>query len=231
MIKKTALVLAALVAGVSAQAQDAAGSSLSVTVDATYVSDYVFRGVQLADASLQPSIEAAYGDFYAGVWHSDSLKGGVGTETDLYAGYGIKLSDTFALDLGATRYVYESADAADSTEAFVGLKADVLLSPTLYYYHDFDYEISSYIASVGYSLPVEAIKSSLDFSASYGYIQRAGDDYSYGSVGVAVPYKLAENATLTVGADYIYNDTNTVAAFQNGKSALLVGKIGLAIGF
>ncbi len=232
MIKKTALAVAALVAGVSAQAAD-----LSVTLDTTYVTDYVFRGKQAGNESIQPSVEATYGDLYVGAWHSSSLSnkpvvaGLDVTETDLYAGYNIKIDDTFSADVGLTRYLYEGHSAGDTTEAFVGIKATGLLSPSLYYYYDFDLEVSTFEASVGYSVPAEAIKASLDFSAKAGNVlthKSASEDRVYGSVGVAIPYKLAENATLTVGADYIVNDGGE---FIDGEADGFVGKLGLSIGF
>lgn len=231
MIKQSALALAVLAAGVSTQAQEA--SALSVTVDVTYVTDYTFRGQQLDNASIQPGIEASYGDFYAGIWHSSALKKRVGgTETDFYAGYGFAVNDTISLDAGVTRYTYEAAKGDDSTEVYVGLTADVLLSPSLYYYYDFDNEKSSYIGSIGYSLPVDAINASLDFTGTVGFIQAPNSsDYTYASIGVAIPYALSETATLTVGAEYIYNDSKTLAGFQNDKSGFLVGSIGLSIGF
>lgn len=227
MIKQTSVALAALVAGVTAQAQEA--SALSVTVDVTYVSDYVFRGAQLDNASIQPSVEASYGDFYAGAWHSSALSGNNGaTETDLYAGYGFAITDTLALDAGVTRYTYNGGSNGDTTEVYAGISADVLLSPSVYYYHDFDLEISSYIGSIGYSLPVDAINVSLDFSASLGYIQIPSEDYTYGSVGVSVPYALSETATLTAGVEYIVNDTT---AFSSGKKEGIVASAGVSIGF
>jgi len=227
MIKQSALALAALVGGVSAQAQEA--TALSVTVDVSYVSDYVFRGYQLGDASIQPSVEATYGDFYAGVWSSNPVSNDADySELDFYTGYGYSINETFDLDVGVTRYVYEGGSDGDTTEAYIGVSADVTLSPSLYYYHDFDLEISSYIASVGHSLPFDAINSSLDFAASYGYIQIPSNDYTYASVGVSVPYALSETATLTAGVEYIYSDTNT---FRNGGHDGIVGKLGLSIGF
>lgn len=235
MIKQTALALAALVGGVSAQAQEA--SALSVTVDVTYVSDYVFRGTQLDNASIQPSIEASYGDFYAGVWHSNALSntGAAGSETDLYAGYGFQINDTFALDAGVTRYTYEGGGSGDTTEVYVGVSADVLLSPSLYYYHDFDNETNAYIASIGYSLPIDAINTSLDFSASYGYVVSGGNgnDYTYGSVGVSVPYALSETATLTAGVEYVRNDTRALGSINGAQTDrdAVVFSAGLSIGF
>ncbi len=239
MIKKTALALAAVAAGVSAQAQEA--SALSVTVDVTYVSDYVFRGVQLGDASVQPSIEASYGDFYAGVWHTSELSHNDGaTETDLYAGYGFAVTDIVSLDAGVTQYTYNGGNGDDSTEVFVGLAADVLLSPSLYYYYDFDYDYSTVEASIGYSLPVDAINASLDFSASVGVIiPDNGENYTYGSVGVSVPYALSDTATLTVGVEYIVNDSENIGGygasgtdtFSNGDNDIVVASAGISIGF
>lgn len=245
MIKKTALAAAALVAGVSAQAQDAAvsseGSALSVTLDTTYVSDYVFRGAQAASDSVQPSIEASYGNFYAGLWYSDDVgsTAAVSSETDLYAGYGFDLTEKIALDAGVTRYIYDGQSAGDSTEVYVGGSLDVLLSPSLYVYYDFDRETFTYEASVGHSFPIDAIKSSIDLSAKVGYVTTedqvkaalAEDEYVYYSFGVAIPYSLSETATLTVGADYIYNNEDTVANFGSGDNDQIVGKVGISIGF
>jgi uncharacterized protein (TIGR02001 family) len=232
-MKKTILALAAFAVGASAYAQETKTTDLSVTLDLTYVTDYVFRGATLAGASFQPSVEAAYGDFYTGVWHSNAISGtnaGFDSETDFYAGYGFAVTEKISLDVGATRYVYSGGSSGDTTEAYAGVSFDVLLSPSVYYYHDFDLEISSYIGSIGYSLPIESIGTSLDFSGSIGYIQRSGligDDYTYGSVGVSVPYKLSETATLTAGVQYILNDTDAL----EGDNDLVVGSVGISIGF
>ena len=236
MIKNTALALAALAAGASVQAQDAA--ALSVTVDVSYVSDYVFRGQLLANDSVQPSVEATYGDFYAGVWHSNEVNGTTGSETDVYAGYGFALNETISLDAGVTRYLYNGQSAGDTTEVYVGASADVLLSPSLYYYYDFDREASTVELSIGYSLPLDVINASLDLSAKAGFTNKqptaAGqinDDYTYYVVGAAVPYKLSETATFTVGVDYVYNDTASATGFPRGDSGRFVGKAGVSIGF
>lgn len=231
-MKKTILALVALATGVSASAQEAASSPLSLTLDVTYVSDYVFRGLRLADASVQPSIEASYGDFYAGLWHSDAISDGAanfsGSETDLYAGVNMAINETFSADLGVTRYTYNGGSQDDTTEVFAGLKADVLLSPSVYYYYDFDLEVSSYIASVGHSLAIAQAGLSVDLSATVGYIQSPGgngSDYVYWGVGAAVPYKLNDNAVLTAAVNYTSLDRKTVEQDQ------VVFSVGLAVGF
>lgn len=229
MIKKTALALAAIAAGVSAQAQESAqATELSVTVDVTYVTDYVFRGVKLAGASIQPSVEAAYGDLYAGAWNSNSLSDDTASEVDFYAGYGFALSDKVKLDGGVTAYTYEGGGSDDSVEVYVGVSLDVLLTPSLYYYYDFDYDVSTVEASIGYSLPIDAIKASLDLSGKYGWVaEDAGEQRTYAVIGAAVPFSLSENATLTVGLDYIINDGDVLDNDKDG----FVGKAGISIGF
>ena len=42
----------------------------SITVDTAfaYESEYVFRGIQFADHSFQPSVDVGWGGFYFGSW-------------------------------------------------------------------------------------------------------------------------------------------------------------------
>lgn len=76
------------------------------------------------------------------------------------------------------------------------------------------------------------------------------EEYVYGVLSAAIPYKLSENATLTVGVDYVANDDDrldTISTLASGFSGYdgfsgvndtlgqghdaLVGKVSLAIGF
>ncbi|MET0263366.1 MAG: TorF family putative porin [Rariglobus sp.] len=237
-MKKTILAIAALAAGVSASAQiqTTKSSDLAVTLDVTYVSDYVFRGLKNADDSIQPSVEASYGDFYAGAWHSNDINSSSDfSETDFYAGYNLAINETFSADLGVTRYTYSNAAAdLDSTEVFAGVKANVVLSPSLYYYYDFDNEVSSYIGSIGHSFPIANVGLNVDVSAIYGFIQRPkGDqgDYSYWGLGAAIPYKLSETATLTAAVNYTHVDRSNFPAGGDQDQDKVVFSVGLAVGF
>lgn len=245
MIKKTLLALAVLTAGVSAQAQTAVAaqsSALSVTADISYVSEYVFRGLSKAGDSIQPSVKATYGDFYASVWNSNDLNSTNTSsnvnETDLNAGYGYKLSDSIKLDLGVTRYLYEGQSDLDSTELYVGASVDTVLKPSFYAYYDNDRQksgVATYTASIGHSVALSVIGSSLDLSALVGFVNAYDNqEYVYGVISAAVPYKLNENATLTVGVDYVANDDDnnvfSSTTLDNGNDAF-VYKVGLAIGF
>lgn len=243
MIKKTLLALAVLTAGVSAQAQTAVAaqsSALSVTADISYVSEYVFRGVSFAGDSIQPSVKATYGDFYASVWNSDDLNSGLQSfnETILTAGYGYKLSDSIKLDVGVIRYLYDGQSDFDSTELYVGASVDTILKPSFYAYYNNEIEesgVATYTASIGHSIALSVIGSSLDLSALVGFVNAYdNEEYVYGVISAAVPYKLNENATLTFGVAYVANDDDSlgggVTTLDNGNNEV-VYKVGLAIGF
>lgn len=210
-MKKTALILAALAAGFTARAEDAK-SSYSVTLDFPYTSKYVFRGVEVATDAIQPSVEFSSGDFYAGIWTSVPLEKGYDStkEIDFYGGYGIPLNDTWKMDVGATVYYYPESNGTTTTEAFVGVNGDVSgVSPSVYAYYDFTLEVFTLQGSLGYSIPLQVIGSSVDLSATLGWVNpddSSSDDYVYYSLGASIPYKLAENATFTVGVNWSDTD-------------------------
>jgi uncharacterized protein (TIGR02001 family) len=233
-MKKTILALAALVAGVSASAADGQSTPLAVSIDATYVSTYVFRGLETAGASIQPSIEANYKNFYAGAWYSREFDGDINAETDLYAGHNFALNDTFTADVGVTRYLYEGGSSdLDSTEVYLGVTADVLLSPSLYSYYDFDNEQTTFIASIGHSVPVESLGLQVDFSALTGYVQRTNglDDYGYWGLGAAIPYQLSESARLTAAVNYTHVCESTPTGGISSEQDQVVYSLGVSIGF
>ncbi len=242
MIKKTILALAALGAGASVYAAEQA-NAVSFTLDNTIVSEYIFRGKELGDYSFQPSLEAKYGDFYAGVWGNLSetyAPSGPGdykqNEFDVYAGYSLAINDTISLDAGLTYYHYSPDSDTSTFEPFIGANAKVAgFNLGLYYYYDAQILDATVEGSVGYSVPVEAIGTSLDFSANLGYVSGDGvespafnvvENYTYWGFGVAVPYKVSENATVTVGVKY--TDVNEDAINGNAEFTYSAG---LSIGF
>ncbi len=233
---KTIIALAALVAGSSAFAAEASTKSYSVTLDNTIASEYIFRGIQLADTTFHPSVEVAYSDFYAGVWGALPFSNNAGNdykEFDFYAGYGYALNDTWKLDAGATFYYYgDTTPSQDTTELYLGLTGKVsVLTTSVYAYYDLDLKTTTFIGSLGYSLPVAKIGTSVDFTATLGYVD-SGDlssaipeNYTYWGLAVAVPYKLTDSATVTAGVAYTNGNRNSILEDQ------VVGTLGLTVGF
>ncbi|MBI2496767.1 MAG: hypothetical protein HYV75_02165 [Opitutae bacterium] len=217
-MKKIALLIASLVTGASLLAQDPAPAapSYSVTVDFPYASKYVFRGVQLAEGSFQPSVKLTAGSFYAGLWTNQPVTSNIDNEIDLYAGYGFKLSDSWSLDAGATLYYYPELDAStgldDSTfEGYVGVNGTFgSFTVGLYAYNDFTLEAFTLQGTVGYSIPIND-KASFNLLGTIGNVSPdAGTDYTYYGLGATLPYKLTGTATLTVGAQYATHDIDLV---------------------
>ena len=207
MKKTAALLLAAVITGGSLSAQEE--SSYSVTVDFPFVTDYVFRGVKFANDSIQPSVEFAAGDFYAGIWTNQPVTGNSANEFDFYIGHGFTLSDTLSLDVGATYYYYPETPGGDeSFEPFVGISGDIGggLSASGYFYYDTELETSTLQFGLGSSFEVSDT-STFDIAGDVGFVGANGaGDYNYWSLSGTFNYTLNDTASTYFGAVYADSD-------------------------
>ena len=215
-MKKTIVILAALAAGSLAQAAETVSAgSYAVTLDFPYTSKYVFRGLEVGKSAVQPSVEAKMDDFYAGVWANSPLTKpydhGRSREVDFYAGYNQKLSDLLKVDVGGTYYYYPRAKKPyqrDFTyEGTLGLNLTFHdFSASVYEYFDFRLHDWTTQVSVGYSLALKDLGTSLDFSVAAGRVNpHVGQNYSYLTGGVTVPYKLSDTLKVYAGVSYSCN--------------------------
>lgn len=213
-MKKIALLLAALLTtGATLSADQAAASSYAVTVDFPYASKYVFRGIQYAEGSFQPSVKVTSGAGYAGLWTNQPVTSNIDNEIDLYAGYGFAVAEGWSLDVGATLYYYPELDESlgldDNTfEGYVGINGTIDGGVTvgLYAYNDFTLDTFTLQGNIGYSIPLDD-KTSVNFAGNIGRVSPdAGSDYSYYAASVQIPYKLTNTATLTGGVNWASHD-------------------------
>jgi len=237
-----------LVAGVVLNPMVASAGDVSVSTTIDYTTDYVFRGVSLAESAIQPGVEVAVGDFYVGAWASTGIGDTsifAGDELDLYAGYGLSLSDDLGLDVGVTYYHYpqggslfETDDGGAGTyEVYAGLSYDTTLSPSVYAYYDFTLEAFTVEGGLEHSLPMSD-KTSLDLGLSAGLVDGDGFSYEYGQLSASVGYAFTDDVSAYVGANYAlssddtligeYDLTNLTAEFKDNK--LFFGA-GVAAGF
>ena len=244
-MKKIAIILAALAVSYSAQAADATVAaskpSYNVTTDFSYNSEYVFRGQKQSNSSFQASAEVTYTQFYGGVWTNQPIRNEA-NEVDFYLGYGFPLQNDWKIDTGLTSYNYARGKTLggktgiSTYESYLGLTGGNCMGFTPSVYGYYDYKLDNYTAqaSIGYSVPVKQLGTSLDFAVTYGFTPNTGKynknvaNGSYYGAGVTVPYKLAPNATLTGGLQYAYSDENNSNYRQNYK---LYYTVGLALGF
>lgn len=147
-------------------------SLFRVSTAVGYESEYVFRGEQRADDSIQPKVEIAYPifgfDLYCGTWMNFPIdREGQGsynqlTEIDFYAGLNYSFG-AFSIDFGGIYYWYPDQPyyMSGNTEVYVGLSMDtssylwgINLNPSVYYFYNFDLEQNVIEFSLGYELPI-----------------------------------------------------------------------------
>lgn len=227
--KLLSLILAAACAGVvGSRAQEVAtpaeAPDYSVTVAPSFVSQYMFRGVRLGGASFQPYVEFDSSNWGLGVWSSFPFKAEdtvSDPELDVYGFYTVTINDSLSVVPGFTWYNYPHAvdGAYQSTfEPSVALNytvAGVKLTPKLYY--DVVLDGATYELTAAYALPLTAIGTELDFTATAGtYLWKDSADADpklknwgdYWQVGAAMPFKVTAKSTLTVGAAYVEGRNN-----------------------
>lgn len=124
------LVAATLVAGSAmvatpAFAQDESESDISISGNASVVSEYRFRGIGLSggDIAIQGGIDVGHSSgFYIGTWGSSLADcGGAtpcygSTELDLYGGWSGDIADGISADVGAIYYAYPNGSAGDDLD-------------------------------------------------------------------------------------------------------------------
>ncbi len=223
-MKKTTAIVAAILAGASV----ASAQELSVSAAVSYESDYIFRGVRLADEFIAPSVDISYGDFYAGVWaalplESPRTDSDIESEVDFYAGYGFGVSETVSADVGVTYYTYP--DSENTVEIYGGLSFEAPLSPAVYAFYDFDLEALTIEASGGHSVEVSET-TAVDLSVYLGYVDRDNTDiateveYVYYGAGAAYVVTLAENASWNIGLNWYGADNAMEADGSRSKFTL-----------
>lgn len=218
-MRKTLLgILAISAASMAVTPAQAGDVSVSTSID--YVTDYVFRGVSLAESAIQPGVEVAMGDFYAGAWASTGIGDTsifAGDELDLYAGYGIALSDELSADVGITYYHYPqggglfatNGGGAGTYEVYGGLAYDTTLSPSVYAYYDFTLEALTLEGGLAHSIPA-GDKTSFDLGLTAGLVDGDGFSYEYGQLSASFGYAFTDDVSAYVGANYALSSEDTL---------------------
>lgn len=126
------VVAACALAATPAMAQEAEDTSgITISGSATVVSDYRFRGISQTDEdfAIQGGFTAAHeSGFYVGTWGSsiDLYSSGSNAEIDVFGGYGGKINDLLAFDVGLLYYIYPGVDGnTDYFEPYASISGDI----------------------------------------------------------------------------------------------------------
>jgi uncharacterized protein (TIGR02001 family) len=207
-------------------------------------SQYLFRGVRVAGASFQPSLDYSAGPLALGLWSSaafeNRVSGDSDPEIDFYASYSISNhDDTVSLVPGFWLYTYPDAERSDgyhrmTFEPNIALNVDlagIRFTPTCYY--DLTLEGATYELSAAFALPLKSLGTTLEFAATAGTFKwdnvtrgaspaekNWGD---YWTIGVSAPVQISANASITLGLTYSEGRNNfykqgTDPKYENGDA-------------
>lgn len=119
-------------------------------------SKYIWRGQNLGDdIAVQPGFSAAYKGFTFSIWANYNTDASDDwTELDYTIDYTTSLAflderlEKLRASIGYTYYTFPNLDIDDeSQEAYIGFSLDVLLSPSLTVYYDWDTGDGTYLES------------------------------------------------------------------------------------
>lgn len=200
----------------------------SVSSDITYASDYVFRGIKFADDSFQPTLEAAYGDFYAGIWANLPTESDA-SEINYYGGINFEVPgfDLASFDAGLTVYHYPGQGEQRTHEFYLGALFSIPQHPALtaglYYFHDVD--LGSHVGegSVTYAHSLEALglPASLDFTVLgglQGTTKTRSESFNYYGGSIELPVALNEFSAVTAGVHYATAEKYSFGPGERGKN-------------
>ena len=152
-MKKTAAVLAAagiLTLYTAVAPANAAEGSADASVGV--FSKYVWRGMTFSEkAVVQPTVGLSYGGFSANLWANYDTDLETPNETDVTVSYG-RSTGKLSYEAGAIYYGLEGVD--DTTELYLSVGYDVILSPSATLYWDVDAGDGGFLVlAAGYSIP------------------------------------------------------------------------------
>lgn len=163
--------------------------------------DYIFRGVSQINGdglALSGGTDLTHtSGFSFGLWAANvsfpaPLSEGSGLELDVYAGYSKTLGDITA-SVGLISYHYEGIEAANTTEAYVGLAAFGASVKYSYSLTDSfgvpDSDGLGYI-DLAYAREIPGIKD-LSLGLHYGFTAGEGNQESYNDYKVSLSYPVA----------------------------------------
>lgn len=196
----------------------------SASVSVGYESEYVFRGLKIQGASINPEVDFAYDlgsgfAVYAGVWGNMPVKSDTENEMDIYTGITYDFQN-FTFDLGYLAYLYNE-DTENSHEIKFAVSYDTVdllgefnVSPTVAFYHDFSLDSYTLEAGLTYSAPVtkwiaDRNWGTIDLAAVYGWnsvksLSAGRDGYTYIALSADAVVALNDYCKFSVGVRYAY---------------------------
>lgn len=251
------IALACCARSATAQSSDATNDAYSVTGNAALVSDYMFRGLTQtwAGPAIQGGADLSMKNgFAAGFWASsisDKTYPGASLELDVYASYGLSISEDWSWRAGLYGYLYPKGNLDEAglrSRSFNTAEANVALTwkwLTLKYSHaltdyfgaDVEQGYRDDSRGTGYLQLDAAIPFNDQWSLAlhaghtrYGTrlavpLANGADDPDYTDVGATLKYQITPRWSASLGATYADNKSfyGRTASFANANDTRNVG--------
>jgi uncharacterized protein (TIGR02001 family) len=208
-------------------AEDGVESSWTITPAVT--SQYLFRGVKVADAAFQPTVEYGRGPLTLGLWASAALEeqesGDSDPEIDLYGSYTFTLPDSnLEIVPGFALYTYPGARRSNGLysatfEPSLAVNVEtkgIRFTPKCYY--DTVLKGATFELTAATAVPLTSLGTTLELSASVGTFRWSSvtadaspDEKNWGdywTVGASLPYQITTNGQLALGVLYSEGHNN-----------------------
>lgn len=175
-------------------------------VDARYSSQHHRRGEIVSQDAFQTSVGVTVGvagtNVFGNVFNSESLD----TGSDVLEGtLGVNLDLPGKLDLYAGLYNSNIEATGTTLEGFIGLKADVLLSPTVVVYRDTHDDLYTFEAQASHKFDLDLC--AIELSGFLGSTDTtATDDTTYYGATAAVTKSIRDNADVYLSTSYSDTD-------------------------
>lgn len=195
-------------------------ADITANANVDYVSTYVFRGVKVADQSIQSTVSLGSGGLYASVWTNTTARGTHTTEIDYNAG----LINETGWDLGATVYTYPGA--TNTWEPYLGFSHDLgKVNVGLYGLYDGQLKTTTFEGRS--TLKVYTGKSlALSLNGVLGHSGGNGlNPYTYWLAGSTLTYTLTKHFNVATTIQYT---STSDAAYSRDH---FVGHVGIGYSF
>lgn len=224
LLESASRLLAGLIALASAAGAFAAASDEGAwSVTSAIASHYLFRGVRVSGASLQPSLDYAAGDFAGGVWSSigldDHASSDADPEVDFYGAYTLRGdSEVWNVVPGFTLYTFPDArrkngyrnSTFEPNLAVNVTAAGILLTPRIYY--DLTRAGATYELTAAAALPLQNLGTELVIAATAGTFKwnsagggSSSDTKNWGDywlVTMSAPVTISARSSLELAVTY-----------------------------
>lgn len=206
-MKLTKSILATAVAALASASFLAPVANAEVSASVGVSNMYYWRGLDLGagDPQVSGDLKFSASGFYAGIW-GGSGDAALGTEYDLYVGYGNTIGDIFKYDFSLWTYTYPSAPESVTSTTYSVVEGDVVENEVVTAVDAFNTpgELSEAVVTLGVG-PV---------SLTYMDNIAGGTGYWYSTLSATfdkftILYGLHESDLAHVDLSYAYNDRLT----------------------